>query len=250
MFLDLSALDIAVILATYMFAATAKGVTGLGFSTTCLPILAFVIGLKDALSLVIIPSVCSNLVVMRQVGRFGETIQRFWPMLLTLLPGLALGLWILSWIDGIQAGAILGGILLFWCVFSLAKPDLRLPIGWERALAPISGFITGTVNGVTGSQVIPVVPFLMTLHLDRNLFIQAINCSFTLSSLVMAIGLGQLGLFSREDFVISALGTGFVFIGLRIGSAIRHRLSENFFRSAVLAVLFVMGLSLIAPALY
>lgn len=249
MFFDLSPLEFSAVLATYMFAATAKGVTGLGFSTTCLPILALVIGLKDALPLVIIPSICSNLVVMKQAGRFKETVLRFWPMLLSLLPGLALGLWILSLINGAQAGAVLGTILLLWCVFSVAKPDLRLPAAWERPLAPVSGGITGMINGVTGSQVIPVVPYLMMLHLDRNLFIQAVNCSFTLSSIVMALGLGRLGLFSVSDLVISALGTCVVFFGLRIGSVIRHRMPENLFRSSIIAMLFLMGVSLVLPAL-
>ena len=249
MFLDLSAVEVAAILATYMFAATAKGVTGLGFSTTCLPILALFIGLKDALPLVIVPSVCSNLIVMRQAGRFGETLRRFWPMLLALLPGLVLGLWTLARIDGVQAGAVLGVMLLIWCAFSVAKPDLRLPNGWERPLAPVSGFFTGVINGVTGSQVMPAVPFLMTLHLDRNLFIQAINCSFTLSSAVMAVGLGRLGLFARDELLISAFGACFVFLGLRLGSAIRHRLSEKLFRGGIMVMLTAMGLSLVVPVL-
>ncbi|WP_174823562.1 sulfite exporter TauE/SafE family protein [Ruegeria arenilitoris] len=248
-FLELSAGHAAAILATYVFAATAKGITGLGFSTTCLPILALVVGLKDALPLVIIPSVCSNLVVMRQAGHFRETVRRFWPMLIALFPGLGAGLWALSWIEGVQAGAILGIVLLLWCAFTFAKPDLRLPAGFERPLAPLSGCLTGLINGVTGSQVMPVVPFLMMLHLERNLFIQALNCSFTLSSFVMAIGLGQLGLFSQDDFLISVLGLGFVFIGLTIGGKIRHRLSETLFRSAIIAMLSVMGVSLVLPAL-
>lgn len=247
MLLDTSAQVIAAILATYLFAATAKGVTGLGFSTTCLPILALIIGLKDALPLVILPSICSNLIVMRQAGQFGETVRRFWPMLLALLPGLAIGLWTLSRIDGVLAGAALGGMLILWCIFMLAKPELRLPADWERTLAPLSGFVTGIINGVTGSQVMPSVPFLMMLHLDRNQFIQAINCSFTLSSLVMAFGLGQLGLFSRDDLVISAVGTCLVIFGVRLGSAIRHRLSETLFRNAIVIMLSIMGLSLIVP---
>ena len=249
MFLDLSLLQVAAIFATYLFAAIAKGVSGLGFSTTCLPILTVLVGLKDALPLVIIPSICSNLVVMQQAGRFGETIRRFWPMLLALLPGLFVGLWTLSLIDGTQAGAVLGVMLLLWCAFSFAKPELRLATGWERPLAPISGFVTGVINGTTGSQVMPSVPFLMMLHLDRNLFIQAVNCSFTLSSLVMAMGLGRLGLFSGADVVISALGTGLVFLGLRIGSAICSRLSEEVFRNSILAMLSLMGLSLIVPVM-
>lgn len=249
MFLEFTLWQVAAILATYMFAATAKGITGLGFSTTCLPILALFIGLKDALPLVIIPSIWSNLIVMRQAGHFGETIRRFWPMLLALLPGLVFGLWILSRIDGAQAGAILGIMLILWCAFSFVTPELRLPQRLERPLAPVSGVLTGVINGVTGSQVMPAVPFLMMLQLDRNLFIQAINCSFTLSSLVMALGLSQLGLYSLDDVIISAIGACFVFLGVRLGAAIRHRLSESVFRNAILAMLTAMGLSLSLPVL-
>lgn len=248
MTLDLSNLQIAAVLATYFFAATAKGVTGLGFSTTCLPILTILVGLKDALPLVIIPSICSNLVVMRQAGHFAQTIGRFWPMLLALLPGLVLGLWILLAIEGVQAAAFLGIVLLLWCAFSIKKPDVRIPEGWESTLAPVSGFLTGMINGMTGSQVMPSVPFLMMLNLERDAFIQAVNCSFTLSSVVMAFGLGQLGLFSQEDFLISAFGTGCVFFGVSVGGAIRERLSETLFRNAILAMLALMGLSLVLSA--
>ena len=249
MFFELHGWQITAILATYLFAAIAKGVTGLGFTTTCLPILALLVGLKDALPLVIIPSIFSNVVVMRQVGRFGETLGRFWPMLLALLPGLALGLWTLSYIDGRLAGAILGGMILVWCAFSFAKPERSIAAHWERPLAPFSGFITGTINGVTGSQIMPMVPFLMMLQLERNLFLQVVNCSFTLSSIVMALGLGKLGLFSWEDVLISAIGVCFVAFGLSLGAAIRHQLSEELFRQGILVMLALMGLGLIIPIL-
>lgn len=247
MLFELHGWQITAILATYLFAATAKGVTGLGFSTTCLPILALLVGLKDALPLVIIPSIFSNVVVMRQAGRFGETLKRFWPMLLALIPGLALGLWTLAYIDGRSAGAILGIMMLVWCAFSFTKPELSIAAHWERPLAPFSGFITGAINGITGSQVMPVVPFMMMLRLERNLFIQAVNCSFTLSSLVMVVGLSKLGLFLWEDVVISAIGACFVTLGLSLGAVIRRMLSEELFRQGILLMLALMGLALIVP---
>lgn len=246
---DYSLWQVAAILATYVIAATAKGITGLGFSTTCLPILAVIVGLKEALPLVIIPSVCSNLVVMRQAGRFRETLARFWPMLAATVPGLLLGLWALSLIDGMTAAGVLGVILLLWCGFSLATPDLRLPPGLERPLAPVSGFLTGLVNGVTGTQVMPSVPYLMMLRLERNLFIQAVNCSFTMSSVIMALGLNRIGLFTTDALIISVAGTAFIFIGLSAGERMRHRLSPERFRIAVLLMLMAMGVSLLAQAL-
>ncbi len=238
-------MEIITIFAAYLFAATAKGITGLGFSTTCLPILVFAIGLKDALSLVLIPSIFSNLVVMRQVGQFKSTILRFWPMLLATIPSLLLGLWVLSGTDGATAKILLGLVLLMWCSFSFLKPDLRLPSGLEGRLAPISGICTGFLNGLTGSQVMPVVPFLMSLHLGRNAFIQAANCSFTMSSLIMMVGLGYLGLFKGSDVVISTLGVLCVFIGVKVGAAIRERLSEKTFQKMILSILTTISIGLL-----
>ena len=226
----------------------AKGVTGLGFSTLCLPFLALTVGLKEALPLIIIPSIASNLIVMRQAGRFGETVRRFWPMLLATLPGLALGLWALALVDGRQAGGLLGLVLLLWCAFSFTRPELGIGEPWARRLGPVSGFLTGAVNGLTGSQVMPSMPYLMALKLERNLFLQTINCSFTLSSLVMAFGLQRLGLFGPDGVVVSARGAGAAFLGLGLGARLRRRLSPEGFRLALLAMLSVMGVSLLVRA--
>lgn len=241
--------EIAVIFAAYLFAATAKGITGLGFSTTCLPLLVLAIGLKDAISLVLIPSICSNLVVMRQVGHFRTVVLRFWPMLLVTIPGLILGLWCLSGIDGSSAKIVFGLVLLIWCGFSFLTPNLRLPNHLEGGIAPISGICTGFLNGLTGSQVMPVVPFLMSLNLDRNTFIQAANCSFTMSSLIMMAGLGHLGLFTAADIVISSLGVVCVFIGVKLGSSIRESLSETTFKNVILAMLTMMSISLLMSSI-
>ena len=66
---------------------------------------------------------------------------------------------------------------------------------------------------------------------------------------VMAIGLAQLGFFSWEDILISSVGIALVFLGLRVGTTIRHLLSEKVFHNAILGMLTVMGISLILPIL-
>ena len=71
------AAQIGTVLAIFLFSATAKGVTGLGFSTMCLHFLAMTVGLKEALPLLIIPSTAANLVVMSGAGYFGTAIKRF-----------------------------------------------------------------------------------------------------------------------------------------------------------------------------
>ena len=236
--------ELAVIAAAFFFAAFAKGTTGLGFSTTCLPFLVYAIGLKAALPLLIIPSLASNILVMRDAGHFRETVSRFWPLFLMALPGVILGLWLLNSIDGKLAAAVLGLVLVAYCIFALANPHLKLPSTLEKPLAPLVGFTTGIFNGLTGSQVMPVLPYLLSLNLEPNRFVQAINCSFTLSSLVMAAGLAKLGLMTIETAVISACGLVLVWAGIKLGTRIRKMLSPEIFRVIILAFLLLLGMSL------
>jgi hypothetical protein len=85
---NFSLFQIIIILVTYLFASSVKGVTGLGFSTVCLPLLALTVGLKAALPLLIIPSLLSNIIIMRQVGNFQTTLYRFRLMLLATSLGI------------------------------------------------------------------------------------------------------------------------------------------------------------------
>ncbi|MCY4480447.1 MAG: sulfite exporter TauE/SafE family protein [Rhodospirillales bacterium] len=185
---------LAAVAAAFLLAAFVKGATGLGFSTCALPLLALSIGIREALPLVLAPSIASNLLVMRGAGHFRETVRRFWPLCLAVLPGIALGVALLVWVDPLIAGAALGLVLVGYAAFALARPPLTLPPRLERPLQWPVGLINGTVNGLTGSQVMPLLPYLLALQLDPNRFVQAINCVFTFSSLAMAVGLSEAGL--------------------------------------------------------
>ena len=69
--IKLSLPQVIIILRTYFFSSV-QGVTGLGLSTICLPFMALTVGLKAALQLLFIPSLASNLKVMRQAGHFSD----------------------------------------------------------------------------------------------------------------------------------------------------------------------------------
>ena len=117
--------DYAFILMAYLVAGGIKGLTGIGFSTSCLPIMALRLDLKIAIPLVIVPSIVSNLVVMLQAGRFREALSRFWPLYLASIPGLIIGLTILVTIDVDIAKAILGLVLISYAPVSYTH--LTLP---------------------------------------------------------------------------------------------------------------------------
>ncbi len=236
---------LAIVGVIFLFAAVVKGTTGLGFSTSALPLLALTVGVKAALPLLIIPSLASNAMVMRRAGHFIEMLRRF-AWLYVLAPvGIAGGLALLNQVDGATAGAALGIVLVVYSLFVWRTRRLQLPIALERPLAPIIGAATGAINGLTGSQVMPLLPYLMALGLDPRRLVQATNISFTLSSLVMAFGLMQIGLMTAETAAISVLGLLPVYIGIALGTRIQARLSASAFHRAIVILLGLSGLILV-----
>ncbi len=130
----------------------------------------------------------------------------------------------------------------------LANARFRLTESRTRRLEPAIGAATGFVNGLTGSQVMPLVPYLLSLDLPRERFLQASNQSFTLSSVAMFAGLGMAGSMTARVVAVSACGLVLVALGVRIGERISRRLAPQGFRTAVLIVLGALGLGLILRA--
>ena len=232
----------------FFAAAFLKGITGLGFSTICLPILTTFLDLKTSIPLVIVPSLSSNVLVMVQAGRFGEALRRFWPLYVSAIPGVVLGVSVLTSVKGSLSRAILGGVLFLYALWALRAKDEGLPKHVEAWLTGPVGFITGVVNGVTGSQVMPILPFLLALKLHKDLFVQAINLSFTLSSLIMLALLSRVGLLTVNLVSMAVLGIAPVALGIVLGGRLRRALPEDGFRKAVLVFLLVIGCSLILRA--
>lgn len=86
-------LDFLFILSAYVFAAVIKGLTGIGFSTSCLPILALRIDLTAAIPLVIVPSMAGNVVV---IGKLQQKLSATWHRRLVLVFLLIMGLILLT----------------------------------------------------------------------------------------------------------------------------------------------------------
>lgn len=241
--------DYAFILTAYVVASGIKGLTGIGFSTSCLPIMALRLDLKIAIPLVIVPSVVSNLVVMLQAGRFREAISRFWPLYVASIPGLLIGLTILVSIDVDIAKAILGLVLISYALWALRNSSFSLSGEWERLLKMPAGFCTGFVNGLTGSQVMPVLPYLLSLDLNKSAFIQAINISFTLSSMIMLVGMNRLGHLSLDVLLIAVCGLIPVLLSVYLAGRLQRRLTGAFHRTLVLSFLLAMGVILLSKTI-
>jgi len=108
--------------------------------------------------------------------------------------------------------------------------------------------MTGLVNGLTGSQIMPILPYLMSLDITKDELVQAINTSFTFASLIMFVGLNKLGFFTMEIAIISTVGIIPVALGIWLGGRVRRMLPETVFRTVVLVMISLLGAGLVAKA--
>jgi len=150
--------EIVIAIIGLAIAGLVKGATGIGFSTTGLPIIALSIGLDRAMPLVLLPSISSNLSVMLSAGEFRVMLSHYRWLYVALLPGLICGLFLLTRIDTHNAARVLGAIIIAYVAYALIRPGLSVPKTYERWLNAPTGFLNGLLNGLTGSQILPVVP--------------------------------------------------------------------------------------------
>ena len=233
------------ILLSYSAAGFIKGISGLGFSTVCLGIMANFLELTTAIPLVVLPSMASCMLVMMEAGHFKETVRQFSIMYLFTIPGILLGLWLLVTTESSLAKSVLGVVLGIYGVWGLLNPTFKLSGSLARTLRGPIGLLTGTIHGLTGAAVVPVVPYLLALNLRSDIFVQAVNISFVMSSIIVIIGLGQLGFLDLPLLAVSIAGTLPVALVVRMGVMMRKRLSGDQFRTIILVVLVGLGVNLI-----
>ena len=242
----LDLIQITVVSSAFLAAGLVKGVTGLGYTTSALPVITLAVGLHTAMPLVLFPSMASNLTVMVGAGHFRTTLRRFLLLYLALLPGLGLGLALVLTADQDLAASVLGLVIIVYCAFAFWRPALRLTERQERTRQIPVGLLNGLINGFTGSQIIPLVPFMLSLRLEADRFVQAVNIGFTLSSLVMVFGLSQVGLLNWSTLLFSVAGIVPAILGSWVGAILRRRLPDTRFRLFVLSVLIVLGAILVS----
>lgn len=237
---------IAIAMLGLFVAGILKGATGLGYSSCALPFLVAGIGLKPAMALVIIPALATNISVAVSAGHFREIARRFAPLYAAMLPGIALGLVLLLWIDAKIAVMALGIVIVSYALLALMKPRLALSDGAAARLQVPAGLVNGVLTGLTGSQVMPLFPYMMALDLDNDRLVQAINTAVLIASSILAAGLLFAGIMTLEILELSLVAVAPALAGCEIGAWARAKIPAQRFRSIVLVVLLLMGVALMA----
>ncbi len=229
---------------TFLGAGLIKGVTGMGLPTVAMGLLGTVMPPAEAAAMLVIPSFVTNVWQLLAGPATTRLLHRLWLMMLGIVVGTVAGSALLVRVNPLWSGLGLGSALMVYAGYALLSPALSVPPRLERWLSPIIGFLTGAITGATGVFVMPAVPFLQALRLDRDELVQALGLSFTVSTVALAVGLVTHGAFRLEQLGMSALAIIPALAGMWLGQAVRVRISLEVFRQCFLLFLALLGLEL------
>lgn len=241
---------LAVIGIAFLLAGIVKGVIGMGLPTVAIGVLSLAMPPAQAAALFIAPSLATNTWQSLAGPHLWGLLRRLWSFFLCG----ALGIWatggVLTADSKGLATVALGLCLALYACLGLVAPQFRVSPRWEPWLSPVAGAASGLIAGATGVFVIPAVPYLQALDMDREDLIQSLGLSFLLSTIVLGLVLAQAGILAASAAGLSLLAILPAAVGMYMGQLVRNRVSPGAFRVCFYLGMLGLGLHLASRALF
>lgn len=232
---------IALVVAAYLLAGFVKGVIGMGLPTVAMGLLAAVMAPAQAAAILIAPSLATNIWQMVAGPYLAGLIKRLGVMLLGMFVGAWLGNGILTGDNARPAAIGLGVVLMAYALIGLSRMTLSVPRASEVWLAPLVGVSTGVVMAATGVFVIPALPYLQAIGLEKDELVQALGLHFTVSTVALALVLWDGGAFDVSLGTLSMFAIAPAVAGMYVGQRMRARISPETFRVFLYVGLLALG---------
>jgi uncharacterized membrane protein YfcA len=243
--LTLSPEFIALVAGTFLVAGLIKGVVGLGLPTVSLAILTATVGLRDAMALMIIPSLLTNVWQMLSGPYLAEIFRRFWLLGTAAIVGTVAGVQAGVRIDPQLLAAFLGVIIVVYAASGLGRLKMPVNVREGHLIGAGMGLCSGLVTGLAGVFLIPTVLYLQGIRLSKDVFVQTLGMLFTIATVTLGVGLARHELLSADHAYVSTGAVVPAILGMFAGQKVRARLSEDRFRTVLFWALGGLGIYLI-----
>lgn len=229
------------IAAVFVLGGFVKGVVGLGLPTITMGLLSITMPPAQAAALLVVPSLVTNLWQIGGPG-FVALLKRLATMLAGVCAGVALGS---GWLGGgAWASFGLGLALVVYAGLGLLHWRLHVRPALEPWLAPLVGVATGLVTAATGVFVIPAVPYLQALGLEKDELVRALGLSFLVATIALGASLGADGALQGAALLGSAIVVVPALLGMGAGQWLRGRVKPETFKTIFFVGLLLLGIYL------
>ncbi len=237
---------IGLVVIAYLLAGSVKGVVGMGLPTVAIAVLASMMSPAKAAAILIAPSLFTNVWQMVAGPYLVAVLRRLAPMLAGLFAGAFLGNGALTGGNAKQAALGLGLALIAYAALGLIRIQFSLPRRSELLVGPLVGLATGVVMAATGIFVLPALPYMQAIGLEKDELVQALGLHFTASTVALAGVLWSGSAFDTQLAMLSLVAIGPALIGMVIGQKVRALVSVATFRVCLFVLLLILGVQLVA----
>ena len=227
-----------------------KGIVGLGLPLVAVPLLSFFMPVPQAISVLILPILATNVYQALRSGKILEALRRFWPVILFLAIGIPIGTFGLTSLNRSYLDFALGTIVIVFALANLVPGAFTIRPQHERWLAPVFGIGAGIIGGISGQYGVPIGVYLLAIKVSKETFIATMAVALGLGGIALLVSFASFGVLRAHELLYSAVATVPALAGIAIGERLRDRLSQETFRKAVLLVLIISGVVLIRRALH
>jgi uncharacterized membrane protein YfcA len=236
--------------AVFLLAGFVKGVIGLGLPTVSMGLLAVTIEPSRALAIVILPAIVTNIWQTFGGPHLRDIVKRLWPLMLCTFVGSLLNAGAMSGPHARYGTVALGLLLVVYAVIGLSQLRLHVARRDEKWVGGIIGLITGAISASTGVQVIPSMPFMQAIGMERDELVQALGVFFTVATLALSVNVSASGLVTATTAVPGAIALACSFAGMFLGQTVRSKMPAESFRRWFLIAMIFLGLYLSGSAIY
>ncbi len=212
---------------------------GFGNALIAMPLLVLLIGVKAASPLVALSGlVISSLMLIQdwRMLQWKETIT----LLAASLPGIPLGLMLLTSVPESLVRNILGLILIGFGLYNLS--GIQLPSQPSRWLALPFGLIAGILGGAYNTNGPPIIIYGVFRGWTKDQFRASLQGFFLISNLLVIAGHGFSGLWTREIFLQFLGSIPLAVLAVFLGGKIAARFSQDLFNKAIYYFLILAGI--------
>ncbi|MFQ5930613.1 MAG: sulfite exporter TauE/SafE family protein [Acidobacteriota bacterium] len=246
MLLDQTTILVGAIL---LLAAYVKGTTGMGFPLIATPVVALLLDIRTAITILIVPNIVMDATQILRRSFPTEIFRRFGWMLCLNVFGVFLGtkflvalpLWILN--------LILGIVVLAFVASNLFRLDSQIAPRLEGILSPLVGFVGGFIMGMTNAGGPAFAIYLYSLRLPKTDFIKSISTIFIVNKVSQLIAVSTWDLLTPSALRLSLVVTLYILLGFYLGLKSQDRVNQKTFNRVLLSLMFVFGVALMVRAL-
>lgn len=228
-----------------LLGGSVKGALGVGLPLVAVPLLSFVLPSIQAIALMAVPVLMSNIWQASEAGNVRYSLSRFGSLISAQLVTTLLAVRFTLSLSPSGLNTMLAVSVLLAVALMAYQPNMRISPKREHIAGAGVGALSGMLGGVSSLTGPVIITYLMALKLPRNQFVGSISIIYLTGSLPLYGAMAWYGRFGIADLVLSVVALAPMSLGLILGKSVRQRLNESLFRKILLGFLTMLALLLV-----